>query len=124
MPVGDVLAGVLATPLGHRIRDVGDLHAQDERQARGLDGLLVRLGDHPRVGDHGDVGELVRGHELPDDRQHGLGLGLVSLERGDHQREPVLPGEQADSDLRLQPAFLGEPGFAEPVALVSLEVQR
>ena len=69
-------------------------------------------------------GQLVGGHELLDDRQHGLGLGLVALEGGDHEREPVLPGQQADGDLRLQPPLLGEPGLAEPVALVGLEVER
>jgi hypothetical protein len=42
----------------------------------------------------------------------------------DHQREPRGVGEQPDGDLRLQPAFLGEPGLAESVALVGLEVQR
>jgi hypothetical protein len=65
----------------------------------------------------------VSGHESLDDRQHGLGLGLVPLERRHHEREPVLAGEQADSDLRLQAAFLGEPGLAESVALIGLEIQ-
>ena len=37
---------------------------------------------------------------------------------------PAASGEQADGDLRLQAALLGEPGLAEPVALVGLEVQR
>ena len=41
-----------------------------------------------------------------------------------HQREPVCVGEQPDGDLRLQPPLLGEPGLAEPVAGVGLEVQR
>ena len=117
VPVGDLLARVLAPPLVHDVGDVGDLHAEDERQARGLDGLHVRVGDHARVRDDGDVGQLVGGHELLDDRQHRLRLGPVALERGDHQREPGLVGQQADGDLRLQPPFLGEPRFAEPVAL-------
>ena len=114
---------MLALPLRDLVGDVGDLHAEDERQAGGLDGLLVRLGDHARVGDDRDVGQLVGGHELPDDRQHGLGLGPVALEGGDHEREPVLPGKQADGDLRLQAAFLGEAGLAEAVAAVGLEVE-
>jgi len=37
VPVGDLLAGVLTAPLSDHIRDVRDLHAEDERQARGLD---------------------------------------------------------------------------------------
>jgi len=49
---------------------------------------------------------------------------LVPLERADHQREPVLPGQQPDGDLRLQPALFGEAGLAEPVALAGLEVTR
>jgi hypothetical protein len=38
--------------------------------------------------------------------------------------EPVAACEQADRDLRLQAPFLGEPGLAEAVALVGLEVER
>jgi hypothetical protein len=49
---------------------------------------------------------------------------FVALERLDHEREPCLVGEQAHGDLRFQAAFLGEPGRAEPVAAVGLEVQR
>jgi hypothetical protein len=42
-------------------------------------------------------------HELLDGRQHRLGLGLVSLERGhhQHQRESGPVRQQADRDLRL-----------------------
>ena len=39
------------------------------------------------------------------------------------QGEAVGTGEQPDGDLRLQPALLGEPGLAESVALIGLEVQ-
>jgi hypothetical protein len=39
--VGDVLAGVLAVPLGDHIGDARDLHAEDERQPGGLDLLLA-----------------------------------------------------------------------------------
>ena len=89
----------------------------------GLDRLLVRLGDHPRVRDDRDVRQAVGGHELLDHRQHRLGLGPVPLEGGDHQREPVLAGQQADGDLRFQAAFPGEPGLTEPVTLVGLEIE-
>ena len=63
-------------------------------------------------------------HKGPDRRQHRQGFGLVALKRLDHQREPGRVGEQPDGDLRLQSAFLGEPGLAEPVTGVGLEVQR
>ena len=96
--------GVLAPPLQDLVGDVGDLHAEDERQSRGLDRLLVRVGDHPRVGDHGDVRQPVGGHELLDDREHGLGLALAALEGREHEREPVLPCQQADGYLRLETA--------------------
>jgi hypothetical protein len=36
------------------------------------------------------------------------------LERGDHERESVLPGQQADGDLRFQAAFLEKPGSRKP----------
>src|SRR6266699_2413316 len=45
-----------------------------------------------------DVGELVGGHERFDDRQHRLGLGLVPFKGADHEREPVLVGQQVGVD--------------------------
>jgi hypothetical protein len=96
----------------------------DERQAGGLDLFLVGLGHHPRVRDNCDVRELVGGHERLEHRQQRLGLRLVALKRGDHQREPGPVGQQPDGDLRVQPPFLGEPGLAESVPCVGLEVQR
>jgi hypothetical protein len=39
--VGDLLARMLAPPPVHQVGDVGDLHAEDERQANRLDGLLI-----------------------------------------------------------------------------------
>ncbi len=123
LPVGDGFAGVLALPLLHHIGHLGDLHAEDERQPGVLNRLLVRVGDHAGVRDDGDIGQLVGFHERLDDREHRLGLGLVSLEGLDRQGEPGGVGEQADGDLRLQPAFLGEPWLPEPIAGVGLEVQ-
>src|SRR5690348_5422107 len=76
VPVGDVLARVLPAPPGDLVGDVGDLHPEDKRQPLGLDRLLVRLGDHARIGHDGHVRELVGGHERLDDGQHRLGLGL------------------------------------------------
>ena len=42
----------------------------------------------------------------------------------DGQREPGGIGQQAQGDLRFQPALFGEAGFAEPVTGVGFEVQR
>ena len=47
------------------------------------------------------MGLLKRG----DGGQHRGGLGLVALERLDHQREPGRIGEQPDGDLRLEAGF-------------------
>src|SRR5260370_2842073 len=51
LPVGDVLAGMLAPPPRDHVGDVRDAHAEDERQASGLDLFLVRLAHHTRVRD-------------------------------------------------------------------------
>jgi hypothetical protein len=75
-------------PLGDHIGNVGDALAEDERQPGRLDLFLVRLAHHPRISHDRDVGQLMSGHERLDHRQHDLSLGLVPLERGDHQREP------------------------------------
>jgi hypothetical protein len=116
---------VLALPLADNVGDIGDAHAEDERQPSNLDRLLVGLGDHARVGHDRDIiRQLVGGHERLDHRQHRLGLGHVPLERADHQREARLVGEQANGDLRVQAAFLGESALTEPVPGVGLEVQR
>jgi hypothetical protein len=86
------------------------------RQAGGLDRLHVAVGHHPGVRDHGDVGQPVQRGELLDDRDDGRRLGVVPLESVDQQREPGRVGEQTDGDLRLQAAFLGEPGLTVSVS--------
>jgi hypothetical protein len=58
-------------------------------------------GDHPGIGDHGHIGEVVGGLEGVDHRQHGGSLGLVALEGFHGQREPRSVGEQPDGDLRI-----------------------
>jgi hypothetical protein len=40
-----------------------------------------------------------------------------------HEGKAVLPSEQPDGDLRLEAALLEEPRLAEPVALISPEIQ-
>jgi len=111
-------------PVRHDVGNLRDLGAEDEREPGLLDRFLVRVRDHPGVGDDRDVSQLMGGHERGDRGQHGRGLGLVALQRLDRQREPGPVGEQADSDLRLQAAFLGEAGLAEPVPGIGLEIQR
>jgi hypothetical protein len=69
------------------------------------------------------LGQLVGGHERLDHRQHGLGFGLVPLERADHQREPAGIGQQANGDLRLQAPLLGEPALPETITRIGLEIQ-
>jgi hypothetical protein len=123
VPVTDLLAGMVAPPPLHHVRHVRDLRAEDERQPGSLDRLLVRLRHHPRMRHDRHVGELERSHERGDDRQHGLGLRLVAFKGGHHEREPAVIGEQADGDLRLEPAFLGEPALPEPVSGIGLEMQ-
>ena len=58
------------------------------------------------------------------DRDEGLGLGLVALEQVHGQREPRAVGEQPDGDLRVDPAFLGHADLAQPVLARGLEVER
>jgi hypothetical protein len=122
LTVGDLGVGVVPAPGTDHIGDVGNLQAEDERQALGLDRPAVRLGDHAGVGDDGDIGQPVRGHERSDHGEHGLGLGLVAFESLGHQREASRVGEQAQGDLWFEAAFLRVAGLAEPIALVSLEI--
>jgi hypothetical protein len=86
--------------------------------------VLVGLGEHARVGDHGHLSKLMGSHERRKDRDHRLGLGLVPLKRLHSQREPGGVGEQPTGDLRIQAAFLGEPGLTESVTRVDLKIQR
>jgi hypothetical protein len=114
---------VLVAPRLDHVRHVGYPRAEDERQPRGLDGLLVGRRDHASVGHDRDISQLVGIHERTDGRQHRSGLAPVALERVNHQRKPACVGEQPDRDLRLQAAFFGEPGLTEPVPGIGLEVQ-
>jgi hypothetical protein len=123
VPVRDGLIGMLAAPLVDHVGNLRDAHAEDERQAGFLDRALVGCRDHAGVGHDRDIVHLVGVYEGSDSWQHRDRFGLVALERLDHQREPGRVGEQPDGDLRLQSAFLGEPGLAEPVAGIGLEVQ-
>ena len=122
--VSDRLVGMLLPPLLHLVGNIGDPGSDDERQAGVFDLLQVRLRHHPGIGDDRDLRQRVRDHERLQHRQDRGGLGGIALERVDLQREPAHIGQQTDGDLGFQPAFLGEPGLAEPVALVGLEIQR
>ena len=78
----------------------------------------------PGVGDDDQVLDAVPGPELADDRQDGVLLGLVPLEAADLEREALPVDQQADHDLRIDPAFLGVADLAQPVLVLGLEVQR
>jgi hypothetical protein len=98
---------VVVAPFAHHIGQERNPGAQDERQPRRLQRDLVGFRDHPGIGDHRHVGEIVGGPEGVDDRHHGGGLGFVALKRGHRQREPRRVGEQPEGDLGFQSAFLG-----------------
>ena len=123
LPVGDRLVGMVTPPLRHLVGHIRDPGTDDEGQPGVFEVFAVGLRHHPGVGDHRHPGQAVCGLEGFDHRHQRLGLGGVAVEGVDLQREPAHIGQQPDGDLRLQPAFLGEPGLAEPVTLVGLEVQ-
>ena len=99
-----------------------DLHAEDERQARGLDLFLIGLAHHPGVGDDRHVRQAMSGRERLDDREYWS-----------RSCSPRTPGTISGNPLwsvrspmvicgsRLRPL---ESALAEPIALVSLEIQR
>jgi hypothetical protein len=78
---------MLVTPFAHDIGQIRDSRAEDVGQPSGGQGDLVGLGDHPGIGHHGDISELVGGLERVDHRHHGGRLGLVALEGLNGQRE-------------------------------------
>ena len=82
------------------------------------------VAEHPGVGDHDHVGQIVALLEGLDDRQDRGGFGFVAFEAADLQREPGTVDQQPDHDLRIDAAFLGIADLAQPVFLLSLEIQR
>ena len=78
----------------------------------------IRGREHAGVGDHDHGLDPVPGLELPDDRQDRELLRLVPLEAADLQGEALPVDEQADHDLRVDPAFLASsrPCAARPRA--------
>jgi hypothetical protein len=114
-------------PPGVRLELVGDLAgpgADDEPEPVVLQGQQVRRGQHPGVGHDHDVVCLVAAAEPGQDRDQGLGLGLVALEQVHFQREPGGGGDQPDGDLRAGAVFLAHPDPAQLVLPLSFEVQR
>jgi len=105
-------------------RGLADPGADDEPQARLVQLEQVRRRQHPGIGDHHHVGEVVAGPERPDDRDDRVGLSLVARETADLQREPATVDQQTHNDLRIHPALVGVPDLAQVVFLVRLEVQR
>jgi hypothetical protein len=121
-----VVEGV-AVPFEVRGQVVGggaDPRADDEAEPGGLDPVQVRRGEHPGVGDHHHVADLVALRERGQDRQQRLRLGSVALEAVHLQREPGGVDEQPDLDLWIDPAVLAHADLAELVLILGLEVQR
>jgi hypothetical protein len=50
-------------------------------------------------------------------------VSALLASKAEHKGELRLVGVQADGDLGLKAAFLGEAGLAEPVILAGLEIQ-
>ncbi len=87
-PVGHRLARVLAPPRGDGVGDVGDARAEDERQPRRFDGLLVcPRRSSPRRHDR-HIRHLVGGHGRGDRGQHRRCLDLVEPAYPDDRRPP------------------------------------
>lgn len=113
-PSGIDSGGMGVAPLLHLVGNIRDPGTNDETQPGVLDLLQVRLRHHPGIRDDSDLRKPMRGHELPRHRQDGGGLGGVAVEIVDLQREPANIGQQPDGDLRLKPAFLGNPDSRNP----------
>ena len=119
--IGRIRIGMVFAPLADRVRDVRDLAAHDERPAGILDIFQVLLTHHPGISDHDHISDPVSLHEPPDQRDHRLGLGAVAFERFDHQRGASGIGQQPDSNLWLQAAFLRKSWLTEPVTGIGFE---
>jgi hypothetical protein len=92
--------GVDDLPVGERVpvpaemrrqvqRRLGDLGADDEPQVRRVEFGEVLRRQHPGVGDHDHLGQLVTIGERGNDRDDRGGLGPVALEAADLEREPL-----------------------------------
>jgi hypothetical protein len=71
-PVDDRLVRVSATPFADLVGHLRDPGAVNEPEPGILDGGQVGLGQHPGVGDHGHLGQLMGGGERLHHRQDGL----------------------------------------------------
>ena len=127
--------GVDDLPVGERVavpaevrlqidRRLGHPRPDDEPQPGLVELAQVRRRQHPGVGDHDHVGQVVPRLELLDDRDDRRGLGLVALEAADLEREAAPVDQQPDHDLRVDAAFLGVADLAQVVFLLGLEVER
>lgn len=106
-------------------RGFGDAGTDDELQAGLVEVLEIARGEHAGVrgDDHLHSCDVMPGLELADDRHDGVGLGLVSLETSDLQRESGPVDQQADHDLWIDSTFFRVADLTEVVFLLRLEIQ-
>jgi len=122
----DELVRELAVPgevRGQVVGRLADPRADDEGESGVLDGVEIGRGQHAGVGHHDQVGHAVPVLEGVQGREQGAGLGRVALEAHDLEREPGGVDEQAELDLRVDPAFLAHPDPAQVVLDLGLEAR-
>jgi hypothetical protein len=78
----------------------------DELQVRLIERRQIGRREHPGMGDHDGIGEVVAGLGLLDCRHGRAGLGMVSVEAVDLHREPLTGDEETDHNLRFDPALI------------------
>jgi hypothetical protein len=110
--------------IGQVVGSLGQPGAGDEGEPRVLQGVQARRREHPGVGDHDHLGDVVTLLERGQYRDQRGGLGLVALEQVHFQRESTGVCEQPDLHLRVDAVFLAHPDLAQLVLAGALEVQR
>jgi hypothetical protein len=115
---------VVGAPLLDLVGDLGDPVADDVGQPGVIDRVPVCLRDHPGVR---DTVTSASWWAAMNDSMVGIIVVVTALFPSNDSTingKPVASVSSPTVICGLQPAFLGEPGFTEPVPLVGLEVQR